>query len=334
MINSDTAEPVTSIVADPASTLRASDTRTAENQAMLDQFYSNLEVVLVGCRAEDPDHDPAMAARIAEILATDERDRRWLEAYQADLFLSQIRPRASLKDELTGALAGLKRGLRRDVTAYDEDVRAILTSDLSEDAGAQRARALLFRVLSERHWHASQRNLKRQIGLTYAGRLFWALVAAIGIFAATITLQYLFGAWFDSLGWSYTGFSLAGSAGFLGAVFSMMTSHSGSLYAASIEEAQLVARVRTIMFRVAIGGTAAIILYFVFESGVIAGMAFPDLEKLGFASISVEQGTTQALGKLVPNAELCKLMVWSFLAGFSEKLVPQLLGRAETGRRD
>ncbi|MBO6918792.1 MAG: hypothetical protein JJ858_10210 [Rhizobiaceae bacterium] len=41
------------------------------------------------------------------------------------------------------------------------------------------------------------------------------------------------------------------------------------------------------------------------------------------------EGDNQALkslGPSVPNAELCKLMVWSLLAGFSEKFVSGALG--------
>lgn len=37
----------------------------------------------------------------------------------------------------------------------------------------------------------------------------------------------------------------------------------------------------------------------------------------------------QVVGSLVPNSELSKLLVWSFVAGFSEKLVKSVLGRVE-----
>jgi hypothetical protein len=37
------------------------------------------------------------------------------------------------------------------------------------------------------------------------------------------------------------------------------------------------------------------------------------------------------LGRYVPNPHLSKLVVWSFLAGFSEMLVPNILGRVEAG---
>lgn len=44
----------------------------------------------------------------------------------------------------------------------------------------------------------------------------------------------------------------------------------------------------------------------------------------------VQQGnSTRPMGIMVPNAELCKLLVWSFVAGFFEQFVPNALKRVE-----
>ncbi|ANT62991.1 hypothetical protein AYJ57_21175 (plasmid) [Salipiger sp. CCB-MM3] len=42
----------------------------------------------------------------------------------------------------------------------------------------------------------------------------------------------------------------------------------------------------------------------------------------------------QELGRFAPNANLSKLVVWSFLAGFSERLVPSILGRVENSAQN
>lgn len=302
----------------------------AENRDMLHQFYATLKVVLDSCRPEDPDHNPEMAASVDTILKEDPATRRWMDAYQAELYLALIRPRTTLRDELTAALAGLKRARQTATTVYDADVQELVKLDLTQDKDAPRARALLFRVLTDRHWHAARRNLTRQIGLRYAGRLFSAIVLTLLLFGFTITMTALLGASFDRIGWSYTGFSIAGATGFVGAVFSMMTSHRDRHGASSIEEAHLMARRRTIALRIAIGGTAAVALYFMFETGLVSGEAFPKLDQLGFRKIALSSETNLRLGVWVPTADLCKFIVWSFLAGFSEKLVPKLLSRAES----
>ncbi|MEM0945297.1 MAG: hypothetical protein AAGI70_15275, partial [Pseudomonadota bacterium] len=77
-----------------------------------------------------------------------------------------------------------------------------------------------------------------------------------------------------------------------------------------------------LLSRVAIGAGAATVLYFIFQADLIQGAVFPKLSELGFATI---QGKTSNYGFHVPNQQLSALLVWSFLAGFSETLVPAFL---------
>lgn len=52
-------------------------------------------------------------------------------------------------------------------------------------------------------------------------------------------------------------------------------------------------------------------------------------ESLGTALDEAARAGTTRLGLSVPNADLSKLMIWSFLAGFSEQLVARMLGKVE-----
>lgn len=54
------------------------------------------------------------------------------------------------------------------------------------------------------------------------------------------------------------------------------------------------------------------------------------LQQMGDPTKSVNAVIGDQLGRFVPNPELCKLVVWSVLAGFSEKFVKSMLGRIET----
>lgn len=129
------------------------------------------------------------------------------------------------------------------------------------------------------------------------------------------------------------GLIIAAVSGMLGAAFFMLVefqtkvSTSGDL--ADIRE------MWTMLFvlaRCIVGVGAASILYFFFKSGLLEGNLWPDLQQLGF--VLVEKGyeidgrrveLIDAGRKVVPNGDFALLVVWSFLAGWSQKLVPNLL---------
>jgi hypothetical protein len=81
-----------------------------------------------------------------------------------------------------------------------------------------------------------------------------------------------------------------------------------------------------------IGAIGAVVLYLVFASGLVRGPVIPE-----FACSS--SGGCLTLGSLLNNlgpsttADLAKTLIWCFIAGFSERLTPDLLGNfVKTGR--
>ena len=69
--------------------------------------------------------------------------------------------------------------------------------------------------------------------------------------------------------------------------------------------------------RLLIGAGAACVLYFFFVSGLIKGAAFPDLTPPTAAAAPADIHM------------FALLVVWCFLAGFSEQLIPGLLAKTE-----
>ncbi len=90
-----------------------------------------------------------------------------------------------------------------------------------------------------------------------------------------------------------------------------------------------------LLARCIVGVGAAAILYFFFESGLLEGSLWPDLSELGFTRVvaSAAEGAKESLApegsRVVPNVNFALLVVWSFLAGYSQTLVPNLLLAAE-----
>jgi hypothetical protein len=110
-----------------------------------------------------------------------------------------------------------------------------------------------------------------------------------------------------------------GIAGAFGASFSMMTSLRTRLAESSFEDLKLNRSILMILARVLVGIGAGFLLFFFVKSGLLAGKAFPALEE----EIVAEGVRTLS----VPD--FAKLFIWCFVAGFSEKLVPNLLATTE-----
>lgn len=83
------------------------------------------------------------------------------------------------------------------------------------------------------------------------------------------------------------------------------------------------------------GGLFALVLYLAFLSSIVQGPLFP---RFAVAAFSTPRPTTEDLMKFfsqtypASGADLAKLLFWSFVAGFSERFVPQLIDR--TQKRD
>jgi hypothetical protein len=83
------------------------------------------------------------------------------------------------------------------------------------------------------------------------------------------------------------------------------------------------------------GGVFALVLYLVFLAGIVSGDLFPtfsfpsrdEVPPEGDFMLSLFRETYPASGQ-----DLAKLLFWSFVAGFSERFVPQLISQVTSGR--
>lgn len=85
-----------------------------------------------------------------------------------------------------------------------------------------------------------------------------------------------------------------------------------------------------LFFRLGVGIGAAMILYFAFDTDFLGqGALTPVLTRVGFEVSTQTTALFTSIGGLSPNSDLSLLVPRSFIAGFSEVLVPSILRHAE-----
>jgi hypothetical protein len=119
-------------------------------------------------------------------------------------------------------------------------------------------------------------------------------------------------------------------AGLFGASFFMLIELHKKLGSGETADLREMWAWRFLLLRCIVGVGAASILYFFFRSGLLEGTLWPQLGTLGFEEVQrtgkwyLNEGT-----RTVPNRDFALLIVWSFLAGYSQTLVPGLLLKTE-----
>ncbi len=86
-------------------------------------------------------------------------------------------------------------------------------------------------------------------------------------------------------------------------------------------------------FRGAVGTTGAVIVYYFLLSGIVESQIFPKFQEMqlhqSFAPSNRREEGIAPLRLILPNKEMALLVVWSFLDGFSKRLVPSMLQSTE-----
>lgn len=288
---------------------------------------------------EESERRKAIVERIEALLRSNEGLSTWRDAFEAEQLICFLQTGSLVDEDIRNRLA--EADSKRLPGTADRVIRHAEMAGRSPPADDAEKQALLFALVCDLQRLAQKNYQIRQLRLGAVH--FVMIVAFIAILVTAVPLLiYVVHArgGFDHEQWPATfvasfpnyGLFSAVSFGILGALFSRFIVLQSSEVGVPIDEATAYYSRRYILLRVFIGTVAAIIVYFFVGSGLIEGSVVPDIRQLTSSSsppASTPEPFLTWLGTeskvFVPGKNFALLVIWSFLAGFSEQLVPNLL---------
>ena len=231
----------------------------------------------------------------------EEPNLKWDDAYQIENQIAMLLTGACLRQEITARLREARTRNATDAAVLQTDFDDLLKSNEKDDV----LRYFLLQVLENINWQKKLKFLEREIRLEATrNTLALAFMALV-----LVLLPY-----FPWLSWLASPLYTALTFGLLGALFSRLITLQRPRSKLTLEELRDAKKFGYIFLRACIGACGALIIYFFFQSEMVKSDVFPKFMN----------GVMSSDGK---NSAL--LIIWSFIAGFSEWLVRSVLSSTE-----
>ena len=280
---------------------------------LLKLFITSLSTTYEQAAAQQGNNEEHREARkeIETILKT---TYSWKDAYKAEQLMIPLLSGATLQSVLSRQLMKAER-LGEEINQYYSKQDEAAESDVDK-------RALLRQLTQDLQWHYELLRIKQN----YIHRA-WEIVScaffiSFLLFFAPSIIPWL-KEWLaiieTSEGRGMDVFT-AITSGALGASFSMLIGLRSRLEGSSLYTLQAMQKKNYVFFRVMTGMGAGLILFYFLQSGLLTGSVFPSWKGIeGAKEVLIHDG----------SISLALLIIWCFLSGFSEKLLPNILSKTE-----
>jgi hypothetical protein len=241
----------------------------------------------------------------------------WGDAYTLDTAIAQMLPREYLHQRAWCLEVKYKDAVG-NAEAYDAFMKAEAPHLVNETDEHLRAR--IHNVIRELYRLYTVISCREDMREKLSKSAMQTLLIIVGLMAVILAIDY----WFWSLRY-FDVWCMVFTAGATGGRLSLqrrlqsLPSHGESLS----DLVELSGRM-TVRFTPIIGGIFSVVLFLIFASGLASGSLFPTLTPQdGITDFKSFIANLQPKGTI----EWGKLLVWSFIAGFAERFVPDTLDR-------
>ncbi len=286
----------------------------------------------------DTEAGSPLVAEIERLIA--KKNKSWSDVYSLERLIVPLMPELEVTAFYQRRLARAKTLSLPALGAHEANWEAAKV-EKHPDERLQAKQAAYFVLLDDLNWYHTAQRLDRAQRDDAAQRLWrvgvvilflvalpWLLIAGLGLLATSnpaveplLDAASVYTPWF--------GFYTALSFGLLGALFSRINSFQSNVSTLTYVDIGRTFKLRYLMVRFGFGMVGAAVLYFLMAGGFLKGSLFPDLQTANFSEHVVKLWGRQWTA-VVPDAGFAKLVVWSFVGGFSERFVSSTLEKSET----